>query len=86
MLVFLVFVLIFIFEPSLAVYKYNYTSGNNTSFSRKIFIQEVPTQNIQDREILITSSVSFTTGRRSNTVTFKTYLKIGMNFNMKILI
>lgn len=65
----------FYFEPSLAVYKYNYTSGNNTSFSRKIFIQEVPTQNIQDREILITSTVSFTTGRRSNTVTFKTYLK-----------
>lgn len=65
----------FYFEPSLTVYKYNYTSGNTTSFSRKIFIEEVATQSVHDKEILITSTVSFTTGRRSSSVTFKTYLK-----------
>lgn len=65
----------FRFQPALATYKYNYNSGNLTSFNRKIFIKILPTQNIQDKEIEVTSIVSFTTGRRSSSVTFTTYLK-----------
>ncbi|MBP9802925.1 MAG: prepilin-type N-terminal cleavage/methylation domain-containing protein [Candidatus Pacebacteria bacterium] len=63
------------YEPDLAIYKYNYISGNLTSFSRKIFIEELPTQNLQDKEIKVTSTVSFVAGRRSSSVTFTTYLK-----------
>jgi type II secretory pathway pseudopilin PulG len=65
----------FYFQPELVKYKYNYESGNITSFSRKIFIEEILTQNSLDKEILVTSTVSFATGRRSSSVTFKTYLK-----------
>ena len=65
----------FLFDPNLNIYKYNYTAGNTTSFNRKIFIEQVPTQNLQDKEIKVTSIVSFVTGRRSSSVTFTTYLK-----------
>lgn len=66
---------IFYFQPELVIYKYNYEGGISTSFRRKIFIREVPTQNLQDKEIEVTSTVSFTTGRRSSEVTFSSYLK-----------
>jgi type II secretory pathway pseudopilin PulG len=64
-----------LFDPELSIYKYNYATGNTTSFNRKIFIEEIPTQNLQDKEIKVTSTVYFITGRRSSSVTFTTYLK-----------
>lgn len=63
------------FDSKLSIHKYNYIAGVITSFKRKIFIEQIPTQNLQDKEIKVTSTVSFTAGRRTSEVTFSTYLK-----------
>ena len=54
--------------------QYNYTTGNLSNFSRKLKIEIISTSNPAQKEVKVTSMVTFNLSGKSHTVYFTSYL------------